>query len=69
MATAGKNLSDYNKEQMPDASSWRFGLVVSEWNANITDNLLQGAYDTLIENGAKEENIIVKQLKIVVKIS
>jgi 6,7-dimethyl-8-ribityllumazine synthase len=37
-------------------------VCLSEWNANITDNLLQGAYDTLIENGAKEENIIVKRV-------
>ena len=58
MATAGKNLSDYNKEQMPDASSWRFGLVVSEWNDNITENLFKGAYNALLENNVPSENII-----------
>ncbi|MDA9066697.1 6,7-dimethyl-8-ribityllumazine synthase [Flavobacteriales bacterium] len=62
MATANTNLSEYDKELIPNASSMSFGIVVSEWNANITDNLLQGAYDTLIENGAKEENIIVKRV-------
>jgi 6,7-dimethyl-8-ribityllumazine synthase len=36
----------------------RFGIVVSEWNESITENLFQGAFDTLIENGAKPENII-----------
>jgi len=58
MATAGKNLSDYNKEQMPDASSWRFGLVVSEWNDNITENLFKGAYQALTENNVPAENIV-----------
>ena len=58
MATAGKNLSDYNKEQMPDASSWRFGLVVSEWNDNITENLFKGAFEALLENKVPESNIV-----------
>ena len=58
MATAGKNLSDYNKEQMPDASSWRFGLVVSEWNEHITENLFKGAFEALLENKVPESNIV-----------
>ena len=57
MATAGKNLSDFNKEQLPDASDYRIGLVVSEWNEQITENLFQGCYDTLIEAGVSEKNI------------
>lgn len=57
MATAGKNLSDFNKEQLPDASNFRIGLVVSEWNEQITENLFQGCYDTLIEAGVREENV------------
>ncbi len=58
MATAGKNLSEYNKEQLPDASSWRFGLVVSEWNDNITENLFNGAFGALTENKVSENNIV-----------
>jgi len=58
MATAGKNLSDYNKEQMPDASTWRFGLVVSEWNDNITENLFKGALNALLDNNVPSKNII-----------
>ena len=38
----------------------KFGNVVSEWNRNINDNLKDGAYRTLVENGVKEENIFVK---------
>lgn len=56
MATT--NLSAYDKTAIPNASNLRFGIVVSEWNESITENLFQGAFDTLIENGAKPENII-----------
>ena len=57
MATAGKDLSAYKKETLPDASTWRFGLVLSEWNDNITGNLAQGAHDALTESGVPTQNI------------
>ncbi len=57
MATAGKNLSDFNKDQLPDARDFRFGLVVSEWNDSITENLFEGCYKTLVEAGVDEKNI------------
>ena len=59
MATIHKNLSEYNSQAVPNAESLRFGIVVSEWNENITFKLLEGAVQTLKENGAKDENIIV----------
>jgi len=58
MATANKNLSEYDKTTIPNASKYRFGIVVSEWNDTITENLFQGAYHTLIEHGALPNNII-----------
>ena len=58
MATANKNLSDYDKTTIPDASKFRFGIVVSEWNETITEGLFQGAYNTLLENGVSAHNII-----------
>ncbi|MGJ8592644.1 MAG: 6,7-dimethyl-8-ribityllumazine synthase [Aquaticitalea sp.] len=57
MATKNQNLSAYDKATIPNAKDFRFGIVVSEWNANITDNLFKGAFDTLIEHGALEKNI------------
>lgn len=57
MATANKNLSDYNKEHLPEAQDMRFGLVVSEWNEHITGNLFEGAKICLVENGVRPENI------------
>lgn len=58
MATVNKNLSHYDKDTIPNAKDFRFGIVVSEWNENITLNLYKGAIEALLENGAKEENII-----------
>ena len=59
MATAYHNLSDYDFNSVPDASQMRFGIVVSEWNHNITGALLEGAVNTLKKHGAKNENILV----------
>ncbi|MFB6340737.1 6,7-dimethyl-8-ribityllumazine synthase [Saccharicrinis sp. FJH62] len=60
MATSLKNLSDYDITSVPDASAYKFGIVVSEWNEQITGALKNGAYDSLIRHGVKEENILVK---------
>ena len=57
MATENKNLSQYNKNQIPNAKNFRFGIVVSEWNQNITFALHKGAIDTLLDCGALKENI------------
>jgi 6,7-dimethyl-8-ribityllumazine synthase len=57
---ATKNLSEYNIDKVPDASNMCFGIVVAEWNLEITDALLQGAVSTLEKHGALPENIHVK---------
>ncbi len=59
MATVYHNLSDYDPNQIPDASGMRFGIVVSDWNREITEKLEQGAINTLVKHGAKLENIIL----------
>ncbi|GAL66701.1 6,7-dimethyl-8-ribityllumazine synthase [Jejuia pallidilutea] len=58
MATENKNLSEYDKATIPNASKFRFGIVVSEWNEKITEGLYKGAYNALIENGVAPSNII-----------
>lgn len=55
MATT--DLSHYDKASIPNAKHLRFGIVVSEWNSNITENLFLGAQQTLLDNGALPENI------------
>jgi len=57
MATAGKDLSAYDKESLPDASKMRIGIVVAEWNDDITENLFKGALSTLIDCGVPAEGI------------
>lgn len=57
MATAGTDLSHFNKEELPDTSGMKFGLVVAEWNKEITEALHQGAFDTLLSTGTPEGQI------------
>ena len=56
------NLSDYDPKKVPDASEMRFGIVVSDWNQDITWALLEGAVGTLLKHGASEENILVRHV-------
>ena len=56
MATT--NLSHFDKATIPNAKPFRFGIVVSEWNPEITENLQTGAIETLLDCGAKKENIL-----------
>ena len=60
MATTLRNLSSYDATKVPDASNMCFGIVVSEWNPEITGALLEGAVNTLERHGAIPENIHVK---------
>ena len=57
MATKEKNLSSFEKEVL-DVSEKRFGIVVSEWNTDVTESLYEGALSTLIEMGVSRENIM-----------
>ena len=42
---------------VPDGKKMRFGIVVSDWNREITGALLEGAVNTLKKSGVKENNI------------
>jgi 6,7-dimethyl-8-ribityllumazine synthase len=58
MATANTNLSAYDKNTIPNAKDFRFGIVVSEWNHDITEGMFQGAFNALKDCGAINENIV-----------
>ena len=60
MASTLKNLSDHDPAGIPDGSSMKFGIVVSEWNEEITSALLQGALETLAKHGTDRENIHIE---------
>ena len=62
MATELHHLSDYNEQTVPDASNMCFGIVVAEWNSEITNALLAGCVATLEKHGALPENIHVKSV-------
>ncbi|EGV44418.1 6,7-dimethyl-8-ribityllumazine synthase [Bizionia argentinensis JUB59] len=57
MATENKNLSEYDKNTLPNAKNFRFGIVVSEWNDTITEGLYNGALNALLDNDVAKENI------------
>ncbi len=62
MATFLKNLSDYQLDININSSKFLVGIVVAEWNDEITNALLEGAKETLLKNGILEENIIVESV-------
>ena len=57
MSTNHSNLSDYDMASVPSGDNLTVGLVVSEWNEDITESLYSGAYDTLVEHGVLSNNI------------
>lgn len=59
---ATKNLSEYDLTTVPSSAAMKFGIVVAEWNYEITGALAQGAVDTLKRHEAKDENIIIKHV-------
>jgi 6,7-dimethyl-8-ribityllumazine synthase len=59
MATQLKSLSDFSHLKVASAENFTFGIVVAQWNAVVTEALLKGAYHSLIEKGASEDNITV----------
>ena len=58
MATAQKNLSEFDAHNMPDASGLKIGIVVAQWNPEITHGLAQGALVTLERCGVAPQNIL-----------
>lgn len=60
MSSSLKNLSYHDPASIPDGSLMKFGIVVSEWNQEITSALLEGALTRLKKHGVREENILVK---------
>lgn len=62
MATAYQNLSEYDFNSVPDASEMSVGIVVAEWNKQITERLLEGACNTLEKHGVTPEHIFVKRV-------
>ncbi len=58
MATAHHDFSKIDLETIPSGFNKRIGLVVSSWNASITENLFQGAYQLLLQKGVQEKDLV-----------
>ena len=59
MATHLKNLSDFSHTSIPSGKGYKVAIVVAEWNPEITNALLAGAYSHLTAMGVKEKNILI----------
>jgi 6,7-dimethyl-8-ribityllumazine synthase len=56
------NFSIYDTEKVPSAIDMRFGIVVSDWNQEVTWSLLESAVKTLKRYGVTGENIVIKHV-------
>ena len=61
MASNLKKLSVFDSP-VPSAKGMSFGIVVAEWNSQITIPLLEGAVKLLKEQGCEEGDIIIKKV-------
>jgi 6,7-dimethyl-8-ribityllumazine synthase len=57
MATTHHNLSDYDPDTMEAGTDLTIGIVVSDWNPDVTHALHQGCLETLRKHGVPEEQI------------
>jgi 6,7-dimethyl-8-ribityllumazine synthase len=62
MSSELKNLSSYDKDDVPSGEKYSFGIVVADWNSDITYKLLDGAVKTLEENGTDEKDILIEHV-------
>jgi 6,7-dimethyl-8-ribityllumazine synthase len=60
MATNLKNLSNYDPTEVPDGSEFSIGIVVSEYNSDITFALRDACVKTLLAHEVSAENITVE---------
>lgn len=56
------NLSNFDPTTVPDGKDYRIGVIAAEWNPEVTDALLKGAVDTLLEHGVTEDHLLVRRV-------
>ena len=62
MNSKKQDFTKFDVKNYPNLENYKFGIVVSEWNIDITTNLLKGAEDKLIELGVSRKNIIISRV-------
>lgn len=61
MSSKDRSLSS-KPERFPDCSAFNVGIVVSDWNSEITDKLLEGALEAMQDASVAGDNITVKRV-------
>jgi 6,7-dimethyl-8-ribityllumazine synthase len=62
MSSQLKNLSTYNPDEVPDGRKLKIGIVVSEWNREVTQELEKGAREALLAHGVKSESLLIHRV-------
>jgi 6,7-dimethyl-8-ribityllumazine synthase len=57
MASSEKNLSVFNTPIQKSVSDFHFGIVVSEWNEQITESMYEGSVQTIVSMGGDRDKI------------
>lgn len=57
MSSSQKNLSEFSTSGIGDAPKYRYGVVVSEWNEEITESLYEGVVKTLQDCNVPKDQI------------
>ncbi|MDR1156085.1 MAG: 6,7-dimethyl-8-ribityllumazine synthase [Bacteroidales bacterium] len=55
-----QNLSQHH--DVPDASGMKIGIVVAEWNSEVTFAMKEGVVQTLREHGVRDEDILLRHV-------
>lgn len=59
MSSSHKNLSEFEGKEIPSGAGMRIGIVVAEWNTEITGALFDATLKTLLTNQVKKDDIII----------
>jgi 6,7-dimethyl-8-ribityllumazine synthase len=59
MSSSNNNFVDLDLSEIPSAKNLKFGITVSKWNSEITNNLLNGCLDLLYSKGVNKNDIEV----------
>ncbi|GHE37187.1 6,7-dimethyl-8-ribityllumazine synthase [Sphingobacterium griseoflavum] len=62
MSSSIKNLSDFSHLEVGNAEGLKFAIVVSQWNAQVTGALLEGAITGLKKHGVNDGDMEVLQV-------
>jgi len=57
-----QNLSSKDLTSLGDCTSFKIGVVRSEWNDEITQSLYDAAVKTLVDNGVTQDNIFTNHV-------